>query len=48
MELPKGNRRAVAVEAEDVAEVEEVAVVAEAEAPRVSLTGIIPQKSGVP
>ena len=48
MQLLKGNRRAVAVEAEDVAEVEEVAVVAEAEALMVSLTGTIPQRSGVP
>ena len=48
MELTKGNRRAVAVEAEDVAEVEEVAVVAEVEALKVSLTGTIPQRSGVP
>ena len=48
MELPKGNHRAVAVEAEDVATVEEVAMVAEVEAPRVSLTGNIPQRSGVP
>ena len=48
MELLKGNCRAVAVEAEDVTEVEEVAVVAKVEAPKVSLTGIIPQKSGVP
>ena len=48
MELTKGNRRAVAVEAEDVAEVEEVAMVAEVEALKVSLTGTISQRSGVP
>ena len=48
MGLPKGDDRAVDVAAGDVAEVEEVAVVAGAEAPRVSQTGTIPQRSGVP
>ena len=48
MELPKGNHRAMAVVADDVAEVEEVAMVAEVEALKVSLTGTIPQRSGVP
>ena len=48
MGLPKGNHRAVDVVAGDVAEVEEVVVVAKAEAPKASQTGIIPQRSGVP
>ena len=48
MELLKDKRGAVAVETDDVVEVEEVAVVVEAEALKVSLTGTIPQRSGVP
>ena len=48
MESPKGNHRAVAVEAEDVAEVEEVAVEVEAEVLRVLQTDITPQKNGMP
>ena len=43
-----GNHRAVAGEAEEGAEVAEVAVEAEAEVLRVLQTDITPQKNGMP
>ena len=46
--MPKGNHRGVAEEAGDGAEVEEVAVEAEAEVLRVLQTDTTPQKNGMP